>query len=74
MKQNERGQIELKQTATRITIEGEHVCLFVLRRVNAPPAELALFDPAAQANLNEINGSSRGAYEIEILPILNAPY
>ena len=25
--------IEVKQTATRVTIEGQHVCLFILKRV-----------------------------------------
>ena len=38
VKQNERGThhsaIEIKQTATRVTIEGEHVCLFLIKRVN----------------------------------------
>ena len=70
-KQNEKGvaaAIELKQTATRVTIEGEHVCLFVVRRVNAPPADLAFFDTAALVN------QTRPAFEIEITPILNAPY
>ena len=42
VKQNERqaaasasSAIEIKQTATRVTIEGDHVCLFLVKRVNA---------------------------------------
>jgi len=49
VKENDHGvntAVELKQTATRVTIEGEHVCLFVVRKANVA-AELAFFDSAA---------------------------
>ena len=34
--------IEIKQTATRVTIEGEHVCLFLIKRVNAAQDSVAV--------------------------------
>ena len=40
IKQNEKSQIngsyEIKENVTQITIEGEHICLFLLKRVGDP--------------------------------------
>ena len=57
---NQHKQIEIKQTASRITIEGEHICLFILKRV---PIEGEVQDDQPEFE-----------FEIEITPILNAPY
>ena len=63
-----RSAIEVKQTATRITIEGEHVCLFLIRRVNTPSVPETTDAATATA------AQQSAMHEIEITPILNAPY
>ena len=71
-KQNEsatNGGIEFKQTSTRITIEGEHVCLFVIKRTNqSSPVDGVFINPALDANQH------KPIFEVQITPILNAPY
>ena len=71
-KQNESatngGGIEFKQTSTRITIEGEHVCLFVIKRTNQSPVDGVFINPALDANQH------KPIFEVQITPILNAPY
>jgi len=72
VKQNERSQqsvlIEFNQTATRVTIEGEHVCLFMVKRVATGSGKAGTDDNYTQT---AIKGTM---FEIEITPILNAPY
>jgi hypothetical protein len=48
--------VEIKQTVTRVTIEGEHTCMLVIRKVSDP-------------------GSVKpDLFELELIPILNAPH
>ena len=54
-KQND-AAIELKQTVTRVTIEGEHIYLFVIKRIV------------------DFLEQKQDMYEVELLPILNAPH
>lgn len=54
-KQND-AVIELKQTVTRVTIEGEHIYLFVIKRIV------------------DFLEEKQDMYEVELLPILNAPH
>lgn len=72
VKQSERSQqssaLEFKQTATRITIEGDHICLFMIKRVVTAASE-----PAHQDHFQQAAARS-SLYEIDITPILNAPY
>lgn len=72
VKQNERSyqsvSIEFKQTASRVTIEGEHVCLLMVKKVVNGGGKTSAED-------NYIQASAKGTvFEIEITPILNAPY
>ena len=48
--------IELKQTVNRITIEGEHIYMFVIKRIV------------------DFLEQKEDMYEVELLPILNAPH
>ena len=54
-KQND-AAIELKQTVTRVTIEGEHIYLFVIKRIV------------------DFLEQKQDMFEVELLPILNAPH
>ena len=79
VKQNERqaaasasSAIELKQTATRVTIEGDHVCLFLIKRVNAAQDIGQAMGSMEQPQMDTRAKST--LYEIQITPILNAPY
>ena len=54
-KQND-AAIELKQTVTRVTIEGEHTYLFVIKRIV------------------DFLEQKQDMFEVELLPILNAPH
>lgn len=56
--------IDVKQTVTRITIEGEHTCMLVIRRIDAIQPGLGLQRDALRSE----------SVELELLPIVNAPH